>query len=490
MRPTQALVALVLFLVLTVVPSTTSAADPVVTLSPASYEEALGPVLRDRHLQRSTYGVQVVDVASGTEVFARFADRGLVPASTAKVLTAAAALKALGPSFNFTTDVHTAGERRGDVLTGDLYLVGHADPTLTVERLWRLLSDIRLDGYGHIEGDLVLDGSYFEEAPRIPGWDKPEDLERGPSYFPAIGAFGMDFGAATVVVRPAGEAGRPATVELAVPSEGYLSIEGEVSTTGPGTRSRIELSRELRGDRMVMVVGGSIPLDSDARRYRRAIHDPTAYAVGVVRGLLDDVGLEVTGSVRAGTMPEDVPRIRRLYSPPLASILMDTNKYSSNFMAEMVLRTLGAERHEEGSTAAGLRVIRDYLDDLGIPRDDYAIVNGSGLSRDTRLPASALNAALIDMAHDPRVGHEFVGSLAIAGEDGTLVRRLTEVTRRVRGKTGTLAQVHGLTGYVEGRDGRLYAFSFLINDVEGGLWRVKDVQDAFLLRLAGLPEGP
>jgi D-alanyl-D-alanine carboxypeptidase/D-alanyl-D-alanine-endopeptidase (penicillin-binding protein 4) len=162
---------------------------------------------------------------------------------------------------------------------------------------------------------------------------------------------------------------------------------------------------------------------------------------------------------------------------------MDMNKYSSNFMAEVVLRTMGAEVHGEGTSESGLRVVRDYLKSLGIGDDEYTVLNGSGLSTISRLTASQLNAVLLDMAHDSRVGHEFMSSLSIAGRDGTLLRRLTDEPGRLRGKTGTINGIHCLTGYVEAKDGEVYAFSFLVNEVSGSIMKVKTLHDGFARKM-------
>jgi D-alanyl-D-alanine carboxypeptidase len=86
-------------------------------------------------------------------------------------------------------------------------------------------------------------------------------------------------------------------------------------------------------------------------------------------------------------------------------------------------------------------------------------------------------AVLLDMVDDPRVGAEFRSSLAIAGTDGTLWRRLSDQPGRLRGKTGTVDGVHCLAGYMEAADGEIYAFAFLANDVRGGTGKVKGMHD-------------
>ncbi len=450
----------------------------------------LSEILDVRAMRDAEFGVQVVDVRTGQVVFAEGEVKPLIPASTMKVVTAATALTSLGPSFAFTTQMFHTGEIEGDTLKGDLILSGHGDPTLVVERVWRLLRDLRQDGVRRIEGNVLVDDTYFTGDHLIPGWNKQQDLDEGPSYFPPIGALQLDYGAAVLVVRPGAKLGDPASVTFQTPAEGYLSVDNKLVTVGSRARRRVRIQRVMSEGKLTFQLEGSIPIDEPPRRYRRAISDPTAFAVGVIDSVIDEVGIAVQGDVQAGALPDGAHRLRTLYSPPLASVLMDTNKYSSNYMAESVLRAVGAETGETGNTEEGLKAVRAYLAEVTTLHPGERLVNGSGLSRDARLTADTLTHVLVDMANRPSAGPEFVGSLSIAGRDGTLIRRLRDVPGMVRGKTGTIDGVHGLAGYVETSDGGLYAFAFLVNEIRGGVHTVKAVHDAFLRRIISEPKSP
>lgn len=447
--------------------------------------EELSTILSDKDMRKAIVGASVVDIETGESIYGMRAGDPFVPASTMKVLTAAAALDALGPSYSFSTDIYTDGEIEGTTLQGDLYLVGHADPTLVYERLWALLRDVRMDGVRTVQGDLIVDDSFLSEAPLIPGWDKPEDLREGPSYFPGIGALSMDFGAAVMVVRPGSRVGAPAFVELESPAPGYISIDNQLVTGNERSRQRVKVERKvLKDGSMQFRLEGSVPAEGRARRVRRAVSDPTLHFLSVAKNLLAQVGITVEGEVKAGVLPEEAERLRSLFSPPLSSILMDTNKYSSNFMAELVLRTLGAEKAGQGDTTAGMAQVEQYLTDhqIGLSSEEV-LVNGSGLSRKARLTPQTLTSVLVERANDRMSGSEFMSSLAIAGQDGTLRRRLVDESGRVRAKTGTIDGVHCLAGYVDSRDGRRYAFAILVNEIRGSIQPVKGLQDEFLRRI-------
>jgi D-alanyl-D-alanine carboxypeptidase/D-alanyl-D-alanine-endopeptidase (penicillin-binding protein 4) len=208
------------------------------------------------------------------------------------------------------------------------------------------------------------------------------------------------------------------------------------------------------------------------------------------REQMDTKDIDVTGRYKREPTPPEAELLFSTDSPAISQILADMNKSSLNFVAEQVLRTLGAEITGQGTTEAGLGVVSQYLTTIGVPPGDIVLVNGSGLSRQSRMKPSVLTSVLVDMARDQQVGAEFASSLAISGTDGTLWSRLREEPGRMRGKTGTLDGVHCLTGYIDSHAGRRYAFAFLANNYGSRLQAVRDVHDSFARQMFVLGENP
>lgn len=433
--------------------------------------EVLGPLTEDRLFEDSEVGLQVVRVRTGEEVFAHEPDTPLVPASVTKILTAAVALRALGPAWRFRTELLTDGELTPEgVLEGNLYVRGTGDPTLVVEKLWKLTRDLKLAGIVEIEGDVVFDDTYFADDHLIPGWRKKVDLANGPTYFAPLGALSVNFNTVTILVAPGPEVGQPARVELDTPAATAVVLESELVTVSKTTRASLEIEREVdeRSGAVTFRLAGRVPMESGVKRHYRAVGHPRTHFVGVFAELLLGQDIAVNGEWRIDETPDDAEIRVSLVSPPVAEILNHTNKYSSNFMAEHLLRAVGAEATgEPGTTAAGLAVLEEYLGSLGIPAGSYELVNGSGLSRDARMAPSLVNAVILDMVRDPALGPEFMASLAVGGVDGTLRRRFSgdEQVGLVRGKTGSLNGVYCLAGVIVGGDGEQYAFTFLVNGI-------------------------
>jgi D-alanyl-D-alanine carboxypeptidase/D-alanyl-D-alanine-endopeptidase (penicillin-binding protein 4) len=182
-------------------------------------------------------------------------------------------------------------------------------------------------------------------------------------------------------------------------------------------------------------------------------------------------------------------------SESLAEIVRRLNKTSNNFVAEQLLKTLGAEaRGAPGSWAKGVDEVEDFLADAGIARGSYLMRNGSGLNDTNRFSARQLVAVLRTMWARFPLHAEYVGSLPVAGRDGTIRYRMegTEAEGRLRAKTGTLVagSVTSLSGYVETAGRRTLAFAVLVNDYPGRPAQVVRSVDAIGAALAASGGAP
>jgi D-alanyl-D-alanine carboxypeptidase/D-alanyl-D-alanine-endopeptidase (penicillin-binding protein 4) len=455
---------------------------------PSPVAAALADVTKSWVFRKAHVGLHVVDLETGEEVFASGAETLLNPASTMKIVTSAAALRTLGPAYRFTTEVSYDGElTTAGVLKGDLYVKGRGDPTFVAEKLWRLVRDLKLAGIERIDGSVLLDDSFHSGGSTLPGWSKPEDVERGTPYFATLSALSLDANTVTLVVGPAAESGSPARVELEVPVKGYVEIDSKVSTGPPGSRRWIEVERVPGPDTVKFTLTGSVPAgDPERLHITRTVPDPTTFFTAALRAQMETQGIAVTGRFKKGTVPPEAEMVDVVESPPLSVVLADMNKLSINFIAEQVVRTLGAEVSGTGTTEAGLAVVRSYLDGLGVRPEEAVLVNGSGLSRSSVVAPVVLTAVLTDMARDEQVSAEFTASLSIGGTDGTLWSRLRDEPGRLRGKTGTIENVHCLAGYLDADDGRRYAFAFLVNDHGGRAQAVRDTHDSFARSMFGV----
>jgi len=164
-------------------------------------------------------------------------------------------------------------------------------------------------------------------------------------------------------------------------------------------------------------------------------------------------------------------------------VIYVVNKKSQNHYAEQVLKIIGAESKKNGSWESGTAAVKEWLTGkVGVPAQEFSPADGSGMSRDNRASASAFVHLLRYMWKSPW-REEFVSSLPYSGDhDSKFGNRLKQApfARQVYAKTGYIAGVIGLSGYVHAQSGRVYAFSFLFNHYRVGVYAVYRLQDEML----------
>ncbi len=427
--------------------------------------KAVEQLLAQPPLSNARVSMQVESLDDGQVVYSRNADDLLNPASNTKLVTAAAGLLRLGPEYRFTTD-YLADKpiQRGRIST--LYVKGRGDPSVTTERLDGLVSDLWHRGVRSV-GEIVLDDSFFDREQFGPGWEQEVSDK---AWAAGVGALSLNHNSVAIYISAGDRLGARARVEVEPDARDYFVVDGRVTTVRANGRRKLRPHTVAEGDRTRIVVEGRIPLHAQTAVMFRRVGDPTFYYGQTLRMLLRQRGIRVTGRVKRGAAPPAAVLIQSYDSAELAAIIRDMNKVSSNFIAEMVVKTLGAElKGTPGSWAKGLEVEEDLLGELGIPRGTYVLKNGSGLNDTNRFTARQLATLLQAVWKRFPVASEFVSSLGIAARDGTMRLRMegTDAAGRLRAKTGTLEGVTALSGYVQSLGGERFVFSVMVNDWSG-----------------------
>jgi serine-type D-Ala-D-Ala carboxypeptidase/endopeptidase (penicillin-binding protein 4) len=352
-------------------------------------------------------GAVVVDLQTGRLLFARNPDLPLAPASNEKLTVSFTALRELGATYRFRTEIFGRGYQEDGVWHGDVFLKGFGDPTLTSLQLDRLATQIAELGITRIDGRVYGDESWFDAQRTAPGWKASYYINECPPL------------SALIVNR--------------------------------------------------------------AWYDHHTARQPALAAAGELKLLLRSHGV-ASGVVGLGRAPDDAYALAQVDSDPLPAVVAQMDHESDNFMAEMLLKEIGAETGDAGTTAAGAAVVQRDLVAAGVPLAGVRIADGSGLSLDDRLTARTLAALLVAVWNDVDLRNPFWASLPIAGINGTLDKRLRKLPARgaVRAKTGTTDRASALSGYVRDR----YGFAVLQNGWPVRRRSAEQAQDRFATALA------
>jgi D-alanyl-D-alanine carboxypeptidase/D-alanyl-D-alanine-endopeptidase (penicillin-binding protein 4) len=449
---------------------------------------AIDALLAQQPLLSAKASVEVESLDDGQVIYSKNPDELLNPASNTKLITSAAALLRLGPEYRFSTD-YLVDKPLQKGRAGVLYVKGRGDPAVTTERLDGLVSDLWHRGLRSV-GDIVLDDSFFDHEEFGPGWEQ-ETSDK--SWAAGVGALSLNHNSVAIYITPAEKAKGRARVEVDPEAGDYFIIESRVTTVRSEGRRKLRPHTLAEGERTRIVVEGRIAKDAGALLMYRRVGDPTFYYGHTLRALLERRGIRVTGAIRRGLLPAGASLLQSYDSPSLAEIVRDMNKVSSNFIAEMLVKTLGAElKGAPGTWPKGIEVTEDLLAELGIARGTYTLKNGSGLNDTNRFTARQMTTLLQGVWKRFPVAAEFVASLGIAARDGTMRLRMegTDAAGRLRAKTGTLEHVTALSGYVQSLGSERFVFSVLVNDFTGKSGLVISSIDRIgvVLAASGAPE--
>ncbi len=405
------------------------------------------------------------------------------PASVMKMVTTWTGLSGLGPDYVWRTTALAQGQGRIDAqgtLSGPLYIKAGGDPFFTMQDLWVLLRELRMRGVKNLT-DVVVDRSIFGAVQTDPGaFDDAPDRP----YNASPDAMMIGLGAVRLLFQP-DVAARKWIPVIDPPFRG-IRVEGEVKWTDavcPGSPSISTQVLPVDGEFVVRLGGAAAGSCGEFSVYRVALPQQ-AYFSSLFAMLWRELGGTLARGVRAGRVPGNATVLAWHDSQSLGDTIRYINKHSNNVMARTLLLTLGAELSGPGATPqSGASAALRILGAQGVDTRGWVIDNGAGLSRDSRLTAQGLGG-MLDAAWRSPLMPEFISSLAIAGVDGTVRRRMRddEVKGMAHLKTGTLRASRALAGYVLGASGKRYILVSLVNDDRSAA--VRPFDDALVAWLA------
>ena len=425
---------------------------------PASVQAAL----QRAKLPPSALHLVVLDPEARTPRLSHQAELPINPASLMKLVTTAAALDLLGPTHTWRTQVFVEGVIKDGVLQGALYLRGGGDPKLTVERLWLLLRRVQGLGIQRIQGDLVLDNTSFDLPPHDPASFDGEPLR---PYNASPDALLLNFKSMLLHFVP-DRAAQVARVHIEPPLAGVQYPTTVPLQSGDCSDYRSALRADFSDPQRVRF-GGAYPAACGERIWPIAYSAPSQYATRLVQGLWQQLGGQLSGQVRLGKVPAHLQPVLQFDSPPLAEVVRDVNKFSNNVMAQQLLLSLSAQGATPGQFEASRQVVQRWWRDR-IGGEPPIVDNGAGLSRDERLTAQDL-ARLLQWVWRSPFMPELASSLPLTGQDGTLKRSKAQAAAHL--KTGSLRDVAGLAGYVDGAQGKRWILVVVLHHPQAQMGR-------------------
>ena len=463
--------------------------------------KSVSKILQKYKIPQKNISVYVRDLNAIEPMLALNADTLRTPASTMKLLTTYAALKELGPNYSWRTEVWLRGELKQGVLDGDLVLKGYGDPFLVYENFWKLIKTLRDKGLQQINGDIIIDESYFD----LPKHNSAAfDGKAFRVYNAPASALMFNFQATRFLFKPnitkepesetktkknntkskrKKKSKISGTVDITpLPKINNFTFKNEVQLTAGKCRKshyRPKFSKDSNG---TLIIKGKYAAACKQNFILRTVTKPYIHVFHAFRDFWLDLRGTLKGSVKLGKVSSEDEIFHVYSSPTLGEQMRLINKWSNNVMTKQLLLSLGARKYSAPATwEKGRSAVIDVLKENWINTDGISLENGSGLSRTAKITARQMGNLLETAFRDPLMP-EFMASMSLPGVDGTLVNRFRKDDLRGRShlKTGTLDFVTSIAGYMLNRQGKRLVVVIQHNGKKTGAGRGAKIQDALL----------
>ncbi len=475
-----------------------------ILIAQQSFDKVLADLKNASTMKHAGLSVTVVDVTSNKVIKSHNEDLLLTPASSLKVVTTACALQVLGPEFQFKTELQYDGSLDANgVLNGNLYIKGYGDPTLgshhfeKVKNLEEVMNEfvnaIRREGIKKVNGKIVGDASYFGSAVNGRSW-LWEDLG---NYY-AAGAWGLNIheNLHFLELQQVPGLGSQPKFNKINPYIPNLLFINELRSAGKGSGDQAYIFGAPYT--YTRFIRGTIPIGNGPFTIKGSIPDPPFFAAYTLMDYLEKNGIE---TAKDATSLLELDRVvgenakgktyHTFYtfkSPPLSDIVKVTNLKSVNLYCESMLRAMGMKVKKEGTAAAGLEVINDFLVKNEIDNTAFFMADASGLSMRNAVSSKQMAQFMTAILKDKNIASIFESSLPKAGETGTLkgMFKNTVAVGKLKAKSGGMTRVSSYTGYATTKSGKRVAFSMLANNFTGKSSAIRNKMEQLMIAICEL----
>jgi len=386
------------------------------------------------------------------------------PASVAKILTTYIALDELGSNFRWRSDFLYSGDIVGDTLSGDIIFKGRGDASFTSVDLEGLVRKIQRNGILNIEGDLILDKSYFSPVRQIKDFDNEPHRAYNVLPNPIVIQsntvnFKLKVDNKAIKIEPT-----PDLRSLKIKTNIQLSKDQCNSW-----KSKLNYTKKSIGDKDTVTFLGSFSKKCILKELDLSIIDDTKYFYMLFKDIWKKNGGRFNGTFQVTNVEElNGHLLMSHFSRPLSELIRDINKFSLNLMARNLFLTILAEQNNILVVESNVdKFLKDWLNKNGIDPKGIFFENGAGLSRKTKISAEQLLGVMEKIYNDPLMP-EMIASFPIVATDGTLKKRMlfSHTKRNGHFKTGSLKNVNAIAGYFVDKNKNKKIFIFMMNDLK------------------------
>ena len=431
-------------------------------------------------------GVLIMDAKTGQILYQHNGYRKYTPASTTKLLTAAAALYYLTPEYQYKTTVYAKKNTlQNNVVQGDVYIKFTGDPSLGKKDIGALIQELSKKKIKTVKGNIILDTSTFTGSPYPQGMVM-QDAQW--SYGAPVTAIILDRNAIPISVIPGKTLNQPVRISVSESYQSHIPLTSSVNTvTWP--QAEKECAFDVLMDNANSVhIDGCWPVNKTSY-LKIAVQNPYILATQIIENTLKTSGIQFSGSIRTGVIPPQTEVLAEHASSPLSRLIGHMLNFSDNLYANALLKTLGSQYSQEGSFLMGIKALKSILaKHTDIDFTQMTLRDGAGESVYNLISPYQLNQLLHAVYHSPGIKGAVLDALAKPETNGTLKRRMHSfgLLKGVRAKTGSMTGVSSVSGYLTASDRRELIFAIMVNNYTDDADQIRTFEDQLTALVHGM----
>lgn len=408
-------------------------------------------IINESGVEKNSISVSIKDLNTGKVVYQLNEKILMHPASIQKVLTLPPAIEVLGEDYKFSTEIY----KRDD--NTFLFKLG-ADPYLTTSDLSKLASKLTLD-----TKKVLIDDSILEKKDWGEGWQWDDDMN---ILMPRFNSYNLDRNLIKLTIMPTNK-GELATIIN--PSKYPLVFLNNVITSD---KNDVKVTRDNSISNNALALNGTV--NKPVTVYVPTNNLKRYFDIKLMNTLADKKIYLKQNFIVDKKLSSDVELEKITH--PISQAIDDVLKNSDNLVAETTVKLAGGKKYEDkGTDINGIKVFNSYCEKMGLDNSRLKIVDGSGVSKNNLITTDFMTEFLIK-----NKDNSVLAKLPSPGE-GTLTHRMLPIKENLKAKTGTLADISSIAGFLTTKNNNKYAFCIIINDPSSTTSDMKSLED-YLIR--------
>ncbi len=429
----------------------------------AKVKKNLDKLINNSSVERQSFiSISIRDANSGKIIYERLANKLLHPASTLKAFSTAVVLDTLGKNYTISTQIYKDKDSK------NIFIKLSGDPLLTSANLNSLFKEFSQKYGKNLNGNIIIDSSTINNVPWGVGWMWDDENNK---FMPKFNAYNLDKNIIKVTAIPTTPGSLP---KIKINKFYPVKTINNAVTSMPHD---VTVQRKTWIDNDTIFIEGAV---NKTTSVLLPVGTPYSYFIYQLKQALKQNKIKFNGNIEENKIPKSAELICS-HNKKLTDEISYTNKISYNLGAEILFKLAAAEAfNKTGNTTDAIKLFKKFYNKIGTSTQDIAIFDASGVSHNDLITTNWMTDALYNLQKTKNFKTYKTSLARPTDKSSTIKGRYPYLKGKLFAKTGTLAGVSGITGYLTTNKKNKYTFAVLIQNCKGNCSNAKQLENKII----------